>query len=268
MTMITSFLPPPDERSLAVRPSETANQRDSWLRQMELAQVADMNQAGRHAASATPARSTAQRPLPVQPPAARPASPMPAGPAAPAPGPGNDQSHGCQAARAPAAGAARRSTAGLAKPPAATQFAAASASSGTAWHAEEATLVATTALLSRQLRTRMAASAMQQDAAAEGTDSEAPVLGETAATEAPVWEERKIHFTGQGEEVNVWIRDNALTAPAGAQVVAQLAQEIAGMGLRMKNVTINGKLVAADGKAPSTEQQHRINHPEKTHGTR
>jgi len=267
MTMITSFLPPPDERALSVRPSETANQRDSWLRQMELAQVADMNRAGKHAASAMPVRPTAQRPQPVQAPAPRPAPPT-AGPAALVPGHGNHKSPACQAARAPAAGAARRSTAALANPPAAAQLAASGASNTAALHADEAATTAAAAVLSRQLRARMTAGAMEQDAAPGDTGSEAPVHGETAANEAPVWEERKIHFTGQGEEVDVWIRDSALTEPAGTQVVAQLAQEIAGMGLRMKNVTINGKLVAADGKAPSTEQQHRINHPEKIHGTR
>lgn len=47
MTRIDTFVPGKDDRTLAPRPSDLANQRDSWLRQMELAQLTDMSLAGR-----------------------------------------------------------------------------------------------------------------------------------------------------------------------------------------------------------------------------
>jgi len=265
VSTISNFMPPPDGRPLAVRPSETANQRDSWLRQMELGLVAEMNQAHAHAASPAAVRPAAQPLQPVLPPASRPAPQMAGGQVPAAPAQCHDRSVADGVPAAPAGAAARLVQGAMP----AQQPAMGTAAQPVTARAGEQVLAETTAALSRQLRLQLAAFVSQKGAAlAEDPGSAAPQHGEAAAGEAPAWEERKIHFTGQGQDVDVWIRDSALTAPSSATVLAQLAQEIAGMGLRMKNVTINGKLVETDGKTPAAEQQPRINHPEKTHGTR
>jgi len=266
VSTISNFMPPPDGRPLAVRPSETANQRDSWLRQMELGLVAEMNQAHAHAASPAAARPAVQPLQPVLPPASRPAPQMAGGQAPAAPAQCHDRSVADGVPAGTPAGAADGPVQG-AMP--AQQLAMTTAARPVAARAGEQVLAETTAALSRQLRLQLAAFVSQKGAAlAEDPGSAAPQHGEAAAGEAPAWEERKIHFTGQGQDVDVWIRDSALTAPSSATVLAQLAQEMAGMGLRMKNVTINGKLVETDGKTSAAEQQPRINHPENTHGTR
>lgn len=264
MTSISSFMPPASERAPAQNPSETANQRDSWLRQMELAQVASMNEAGAHAAVSPSARPAAQRLQSVLTPAARPAPQTMDGPA-------QLQCHGM--AQALREGQARAGTPAIARDRMLSEVTAclsvaASAVSPPAAGAErqlEQTTATTAAALTRQLRLAFGSAPQIQTA---GGSEEAPVHGETAAGEAPQWEERKIHFSGQGQDVDVWIRDSALTESASTPLLAQLAQEMAGMGLRMKNVTINGKAVHTEREAPPAQAEHRINHPEKTYGTR
>lgn len=262
MTSISSFMPPAGERTAAQNPSETANQRDSWLRQMEFAQVTDMNQAGTHAAAAAIARPAPQRLQSVLPPAARPAPQTPDGSAQPV---CHDVAQQLNSVRVNASNSATGKNSTLPEVPAQMSASAAAASSASAAQPVEEAIATTVAALTRQLWLAFGSAARTQPA---GASEEAPELGETAAGEAPQWEERKIHFSGQGQDVDVWIRDSALTASAGTPLLAQLAQEMAGMGLRMKNVTINGKAVHTERETPPAQAEHSIHQPEITHGTR
>ncbi|NHZ42589.1 hypothetical protein [Massilia aquatica] len=68
MTKISAFIPAPDDKSAATRQADAANQRESWLRQMELAQLAGMGKAGgaqdRASAKAAAAPPATLRPMP------------------------------------------------------------------------------------------------------------------------------------------------------------------------------------------------------------
>lgn len=262
MTSISSFMRSAGGRAAAQNPSETANQRDSWLRQMEFAQVADMNRAGAHAPAATSARPSVQPLQSVLPTAAR---PVPHASDHPAQSQGNDTARAARAATASIGNSATATSSVPDEGSAATPTAASTAGPSAAAQPFEKAIAATTAALTRQLRLAFGSATQTRS---EGASPEEAVHGETAAGEAPEWEERKIHFSGQGQEVDVWIRDSALTASASTPLLAQLAQEMAGMGLRMKNVTINGKAVHTERKAPPAQPEHSIHQPEKTHGTR
>ncbi|RSZ56291.1 hypothetical protein EJB06_25695, partial [Massilia atriviolacea] len=59
MTKISAYIAAPDDKTAATRQADAANQRDSWLRQMELAQLAEMGKAG-----AAQGRADARAPAP------------------------------------------------------------------------------------------------------------------------------------------------------------------------------------------------------------
>lgn len=73
--------------------------------------------------------------------------------------------------------------------------------------------------------------------------------GETASlpteaqqSEAPTWQKRLLHVTGDGQDVAVWIRDSELDLTESSTLVSRLAGEFSDSGLRLKRVTVNGKL--------------------------
>ena len=72
-----------------------------------------------------------------------------------------------------------------------------------------------------------------------------------------------MHVTGEGEDVKLWIRDSKLNAAQTQNLVYRLAGDIAGMGMRLKDATVNGKLAfrsEADddaGKAAGTRNARR-----------
>jgi len=65
--------------------------------------------------------------------------------------------------------------------------------------------------------------------------------------EKPIWQKRLMHMTGEGEDVKLWIRDHQLDTAQSRNLVYRLAGDIAGMGMRLKDATINGKLAFRSG---------------------
>jgi hypothetical protein len=59
--------------------------------------------------------------------------------------------------------------------------------------------------------------------------------------DAPAWQKRVMHLTGDGDDVKLWIRDGELSPAQTQQLVARLAGDVAAMGLRLKEATVNGK---------------------------
>jgi hypothetical protein len=111
-------------------------------------------------------------------------------------------------------------------------------------------------------------------ASAQGEAPEPPAAGRPGADAAqPDWQKRMLHLTGQADDVAVWIRDQDLTPAQSQLLLARVAADVAGMGLRLKGATINGKPVLRAGVPeqdqraglgddgpplihPTTEQQH------------
>ncbi|WP_164558036.1 hypothetical protein, partial [Massilia atriviolacea] len=91
-----------------------------------------------------------------------------------------------------------------------------------------------------RLAAALAASSTEADAqeaapARQGADSDAE-LGEK-----PAWEKRMMHLTGDGKDVDVWIRDGELDPAQSMSLIYRLAGDMASAGLRLKGATVNGK---------------------------
>ncbi len=56
-----------------------------------------------------------------------------------------------------------------------------------------------------------------------------------------VWQKRLMHLTGEGDDIKLWIRDNKLSLVQSQNLVYRLASDIASMGMRLTDATINGK---------------------------
>jgi hypothetical protein len=277
VTRIEPFLPPQDEQSASARRVDAANQRDNWLRQMELAQ---MGQMGATPGPAAPAPRPAMTSLAQAPmhaalhPAAREnsagASGAPddagaeaahddgAASAEPRTQAGDDarmtEDDGADAASiaAAAALAAAQPSAVAAAPGAAAEPAnvPAGAAGGIALAMAPGALrgVADGSLppaappqpvgLAAALR---APQAMPAESNATAETAEAPSSEADAAGEAPDWQKRMMHLTGDGDDVQLWIRDGELSPAQSQQLVARLAADVAAMGLRLKEATVNGK---------------------------
>lgn len=281
MTRIEPYLPPQDEPSASARRVDAANQRDNWLRQMELAQ---MGQMGAAPAPAAPAQRPAMTPLAQAP---MRAALHPAGHQDTAGT--SDAPRDADAEAAPDAGvdhdekpvqaddAARMTdddgaTAGVAANAAAAAAALAATQptpigAGPGYAAEPAGGIAGAAAgpalpmaqdalrgaadgvlppaaqpqavgLAAALRAAQATPA-ESAASAEALDPPAP--GADGASEAPDWQKRMMHLTGDGDDVQLWIRDGELSPAQSQQLVARLAADVAAMGLRLKEATVNGK---------------------------
>lgn len=315
MSRIDAYLPPQDELSAGTRRQDAANQRDNWLRQMELAQMAQMGASPGPSAPAalTPARlprAPLHAPLHAAESRARTAphraaedaegdeavSPAGAQPAAgrapqhaeeddtqPAGGAEAAMTPGAQAAAAmpsaPVAPAAsERDAAGLpamaaAALPATVPGAALPVGARSSLAEGFTTVQAAPPGAAPALRAHMfppaAAGAAETAETPEAGDASA--AGADAAGEAPDWQKRMMHLTGDGDEVKLWIRDGELSPSQSQQLVARLAADVAGMGLRLKEATVNGKpaLRAADRNSrPDAETKDGSDHPEPiTHPT-
>jgi hypothetical protein len=80
--------------------------------------------------------------------------------------------------------------------------------------------------------------------AAPATDAEPEAAAPHALPEAgtvPEWQKRVMHLTGDGDDVRLWIRDGELSPAQTQQLVARLAGDVAAMGLRLTQATVNGK---------------------------
>ncbi|WP_332879672.1 hypothetical protein [Massilia sp. S19_KUP03_FR1] len=254
MTTIESAAPGPDAFSSGPRRVDTANQRAAWLRQMELVQMAGMKSTPA-AAAPPPLRATST---------------------APAPAPTHDGEGAATGHRASVPAAHDSSTAARADragdPPA----------------ARAVTPVAAVPAESMRRASGSAPGAVPAPVLLPVTPrSVAPagvVIGAVAAVRAPLpralpsapgradppdpgaapdYQKQRMHLTGEGDDVKLWIRDGALAPATSQQLVARLAGDVAAMGLRLKQASINGKpaLFAAAVPATGTAPLQPIIHP-------
>jgi hypothetical protein len=93
------------------------------------------------------------------------------------------------------------------------------------------------------LQNAMADSEKQETMVAPGeTAQEEAPAADSPLQEKPTWQKRLMHMTADGEDVKLWIRDTKLGTAQSQNLVYRLAGEIANMGLRLKDATVNGKL--------------------------
>lgn len=338
-----------DDKPVVQRQADAANQRESWLRQMELAQLTDMGKAGVTVPGAQPAPARLPAaPLRAMPqpehdrqqddtkaeqrteqyPAEREAAGQQARAEAQDSVPDNGQV-GREAAQlaagndaVPAAAvtpAAAESTAGPAQAfaspliaPATTDGALAVPGAGVTVIAAPAATTTTATAATVTAGPRHAGAAVTRDAdaltapaaalreasralagaaphpaelphaEADAPDAPAPAARgeEERFADKPVWQKRMMHLNGKGDDVDLYIRDSALDAAESQKIIARVAADMAGMGLRLKGATVNGKpaLRPDDARAsaaldletePDNEPHHTpITFSGKNHGTR
>lgn len=337
-----------DDKPVVQRQADAANQRESWLRQMELAQLTDMGKAGVTAPGAQPApvrlptaplrampqpqqgqqhdddkaeqrteeypaereaaaqqaRAEVQDSVPdngqvraeAAPPAAgSDAAPVAAGtPAAAASAASHPQasaSHVLAAATtdgavaAPVPGAAVSVIAAPAATAAAATVMAGTPHAGAAVTHDGDALTAPAAALREASRALAGAAPHPGElphAEADAPDAPAPAARgeEEQFADKPVWQKRMMHLNGKGDDVDLYIRDSALDAAESQKIIARVAADMAGMGLRLKGATVNGKpaLRPDDARAaaaldldtePDSDPHHTpITFSGKNHGTR
>lgn len=231
MSSIDAYRAGPEERPANMRRIDAVNQRDAWLRQMETAQLAGMHQRAPDAPAAQAGRLHHSALAPTASQVVKPsASASPHSEASPADSPLDD------AASAPASHAAGAvasghnvTSAGMHGQTAATGDAkAAAARMAASLRAPGAALPVTPAL-----RGRPSAAPRQEPETARNAEPD--------TSQPPTWHKRIMHLTGDGDDVQLWIRDGKLSPAASQQLVARLSCEVADMGLRLKQATINGK---------------------------
>lgn len=268
MTKLESLLPQTEPGVRERRIRDMSSQRDSWLRQMELMQLNAMSGVTSAPARALPgivappvtAPLAAAGPARVAPPVARPApvARLPHAPQSAAQPAGHHA--GDTAAAAGHSGRVRTAmltgSFGLPPLPASTGTAGLfSAMPGEA--ADTAGAAMPPAAAAPQLPLRMAplrhAAAPLPSAPPTGPVQRPPLPDAPAAAAAAAlmdkyalaWPARVMHLAGTGQDLDLWIRDSALGEEAAARLVAQVAQDSASHGLRLRSVTLNGKTLAA-----------------------
>lgn len=278
MTKISSYLQGFDDKSLLERQVDATNQRNSWLRQMELAQWSEMNQSNethesggalddtrqgkfqartRHEsdhASSTLAttRKDADAATHVQ-----------------AQSTGANESDSRQGTGAPAHGVpsstggwtARDLSILLSAGKCPETRAPAGTTTGlveiSAWREDGAQLLVRPPTLdapvvqgalprplplpSRHENTKGGNPREARSSQDESMQRESSPT-ETQLAEMPTWQKRLMHVTSDGRDVAVWIRDSELGSAQSSTLVCRLAGEFADSGLRLKSATVNGKL--------------------------
>jgi hypothetical protein len=289
VTKINAYTAAFDAKSAPARLTDAANQRDSWLRQMELAQLAEMGKAGEsHDGSAAnfKAPAPALRPMPharrtqqeqagadgqgqaTAPPgqaaprdeAASQAAQTRADEAGADTGASAEAGTGGSTAGAAQNGQLRtpRSDGGSALAVVATPTPVPATPAGAA-AAATAPLAATTVQVMQRSAARApagvgetAAPPAEPGPEAENPEQPAAHAGrEEPAADKPNWQKRMMHLSGKGKDVDVWIRDAQLGAQQTASLVYRLAGDMASMGLRLKGATVNGKPVRGETASPA-----------------
>ena len=307
MSKITAYTAAFDDKSAPARQADAANQRESWLRQMELAQLNGMTSSAgkpRAAPAAMQPPPSALRPMPqarqgaahdsaesarqerrdapqddsgappdlhapavqattqaaaqaaMQAPPAQAVSAAPPEVAATAGAATAPQLiSGPQNAPAAVAGALARGPLAAATPAASATLmpAMATAAPGAIVGAGAGQAVLRSLVRPGLTMPAGEGAAPNLESAPEPAAPEAAPLPEhqQPLAEKPVWQKRMMHLTGSGQEVDVWIRDSALDAQQSAGLVARLAGDMAGAGLRLKGVTVNGKAAAHSDAQPA-----------------
>ncbi|MFZ6765891.1 hypothetical protein ACO0LM_02315 [Undibacterium sp. Di26W] len=85
----------------------------------------------------------------------------------------------------------------------------------------------------------------QSESQGEDLDVAEEEMGHVAepAQDKQVWQKRMMHVTTDDQNVNVWIRDQDISAEQTPLLIKQLTSEMAESGLRLNGATINGELV-------------------------
>lgn len=320
MTTIDAYLPRPDELSAPVRRVDAANQRDAWLRQMELAQLAQMGSSampGAPNAALAPQAST-RGPMQaggatLSPPSTQLATPAAtatssaagsasapaagatqahadtraagaavgdaavgdaaAGDAAAGDNAGDDASAGAKPAAIVAGALAAPAPPVIAGPPppptdanaaggvpgALAGLAMAAVGGASAMAEPPGVQPMPPGLIATAPTVSSATPATANNAAAPDADADAKPGAPADASEVPEWQKRVMHLTGDGDEVHLWIRDQALSPAQTEQLVMRLAGDVAAMGMRLKEATVNGKPTLRPG-ARAAAQSERVAH--------
>ncbi len=74
------------------------------------------------------------------------------------------------------------------------------------------------------------------------SEGEAPLPGAAASVPREPLPARAVHLMVDGSGAKVWIRDNDLTQARAGEIVASLAAELAERGLRLRALTVNGRV--------------------------
>ena len=348
MTRISAYLQGTDEKSRLAQQADASNQRESWLRQMELAQLAGMNQSGTSHGTGTEqhqafkpklqimpqAQPSADRPAPstqasghagsaadnrehgrANPDAAgnhtaqedahsataEHAQPTASGSTQDNNASGNSVSEGTpRQDRGPGQATDIRTAAYQASLPvsaetanqavSAAAMAGMSAAQAGATHAlpgvqnVEASVIQ--AIQARPISLPDLSASMadgnEQDAASDLEEAgQEPAVADSQLEERPTWQKRMMHLTGEGQDVDVWIRDSELGASQSQNLISRLAGDIASMGMRLKGATINGKLAfrssaatqgrarltSADENSTDSKNHSIVTTTEEDHGT-
>lgn len=266
MTRITAHLPAFDDAARARRQTDLANQKDNWLRQMEMAQLNDMNKPGAKDARDDAPADAWREPAAA---AAQEKATAAASTAQAAPHATRAPVNGQFAALAPGLAAPLRPgqspalvpvfTATLARPAGID-----AAHPGASQPTQRPGMVGLPA----------GATELASDAPLDAADA-APHAGaddEARLQQQRQFQKRMMHLTGSGQEVKLWIRDSALGQAQSMELVYRMAGDMAGMGLRLAGATINGKpALRENASAPfadslDAEPHSPITTQEKHHG--
>lgn len=76
---------------------------------------------------------------------------------------------------------------------------------------------------------------------------EEPSAAKPSLQEKQTWQKRLMHLTGEGDDLKLWIRDSKLTEIQSQSLINRLASDIAGMGMRLMDATVNGKSAFGSG---------------------
>jgi len=309
MTKIGATPHVPDEGAQLIRQTDVATQRDSWLRQMELAQLSDMNRAGtpyeREVLAHKPAaqhkqeqsresgrlttggHETNSRPgdipgkgklRPLLPKAEQAvAASAPANnnastsPVADSGKPmqefsttnGQHASHaagdisvGIVASFKPFARPALPAAQGGAMVDAAAMALATRSSPIQAHMASEPVQVALPRPQAMPVSGAAAVTNGMPEAGAEHAETAQaePASADAQLQEKPEWQDRMMHMTGDDQNVNVWIRDQALDGSQTSALIYRLASDMASVGMRLNGATINGRSVYRSTTTSSAQE--------------
>ena len=278
MTKISGLPPGFDDAARARGQADVANQHDSWLRQMELAQMGDMNKDGAKPHHATPVgvpRPPAAHVVRAEPvpqavrgaPAAvqrsterqqqrtkeRPAHAPDANGAAPVLVVPRQAGDACMAPAQAGPGSAPTMVAAMPASLAASIAARAMTTEGGSPAAGEHQPVR--AALAGILPGAMTLPEGGLLETAEGETAPQAASEHEPVADAPrEFQKRMMHLTGNGQDVKLWIRDSALGQAQSLELVYRMAGDMAAMGLRLKGATINGKpALPADHPEPHAD---------------
>jgi hypothetical protein len=276
VTKIAAYLPGFDDKSQAARQTDESNLRDSWLRQMELAQMSGMNRNSARPAAGNVSNAgnagNARNLLPQIPTATGDKQSSAVSPQAVARDrldtmhAADDAIGGIAMALLQAAGASDHATS-------TADLTGMSLVLAGGLRGEVGQTVSNDALIAQQPLPRTlppigfaatVAVSDKQDATLSSAETAAaePVTDTFHEEQKAAWQKRMMHMTNDGDDVRLWIRDRELNTTQTGNLMSRLASDIAAMGLRLKDATVNGKLVLRYKPADRLNQAPRTDTPD------